>query len=291
MTMPEVSVIIPTRDRPQLLARALGSVVRQTFGDLQVIVVDNNRDSGPVTANIAVAELLRDPRVRVVDGMGSRSAAMSRNRGLEVARGTWIAFLDDDDEYRPEKIAAQHALALRTGAPFVVCGYEFVWPNRTRRRQCDAAQFSGDEILARANLGSPLLFHRRDDTIRFDETLTAGEDVPYALRHILKQPSPLIPCVPEPLVVVHPQPAGQNVHADKAAVWRAYRATWKLARGRFSRRARQAFLAQGRLERAMGGYGDAAHFTRAVASMLRARGLREWRFAAFAVLARLRRHA
>lgn len=291
MNAPVVSVIIPTRDRPQLLPRALGSVLAQSFRELEVIVVDNNRDTGRVMANPMVAELLRDPRVRVVDGADSRSAAMSRNRGLDAARGAWIAFLDDDDEYLPGKIAAQHALAAASGAPFVLCGYEFVWPGRTRRRQCDATQFAGDAILSRANLGSPLLFHRRDDAIRFDETLTAGEDVPYALRHILKQPQPVVPCVPEPLVRVHPQPSGRSVHADKAAVWRAYRTTWKIARGRFSRPARRAWLAQGRLERAIGGHGGTADFCRAVAGMLRARGLRDWRFAAFAVLARLRRRA
>lgn len=287
--MPEVSVILPTCDRPQLVGRALASLLAQRLDDFEVLLIDGNRTTAPVATNASLAKLLLDPRVRIIDGRHTRSAATARNVGLDAAVGNWITFLDDDDEYQPEKIAAQHELALATQSPLVLCGYEFVWPTRRRRRQVDRASFHDDELIGRAHLATPLLFHRRHATIRFDETLSAGEDVPYALSLILHHNLRAVPCVPRPLVVVYPQPRGTSVHADKEAVWRACRASWRLARRRFSREGRRALLALGRLERAVGGHGSTGHFLRCVAAVLRTRGRREWRLAVHAVLARARR--
>lgn len=287
--MPEVSVILPTCDRPRLVGHALRSLLAQTFTNLEVLLVDSNRREPPVADNPELAALLRDPRVRLLDGRATRNAAMSRNVGLRAAGGNWITFLDDDDEYRPDKIEAQHALARASGAPLVLCGYEFVWPHRRRRRQVGRTHFTGDEILTRAFLGSPVLFHRRDEHVRFDETLAAGEDLHYALQLTLRHRLHALPCVPRALVVVFPQATGQGVHHDKEAVWRACRASLRLARGGFSRAARHALLAQGQIERAIGGHGGPGHFLGCLIAVLRWRGPHEWRFVIFALMARLRR--
>ena len=292
-SVPEVTVILPTCDRPHLVGRALDSLRAQTFTDFELLLVDGNRHEPPVSENPQLAEALQDPRVRVLDGRATRNAAMSRNVGLQAAHGTWIAFLDDDDAYRPDKVEAQHRLACTSGSPLVLCGYEFVWPGRRRRRQVDRARFCGDEILTRAFLGSPVLFHRRDDQVRFDERLTAGEDLNYALQLVIRHQLRELPCVPRPLVVVYPPSAGRSgVHHDKAAVWRACRVSARLAtRGNFSRAARHALLAQGRLERSMEGYGGNGQFCRCVFAVLRLRGAHEWRFALYALLARIRHAA
>lgn len=286
--MPDVSIILPTCDRPLLIGRALNSLLAQTLASFEVLVVDNNRRTSPVTENSSLASFLSDTRVRVLVARTAANAAAVRNVGLGAARGDWITFLDDDDEYRPQKLAAQHTLATATGAPFVLCGYEFIWPNRRRLRQIDRSCFRGDEILMRANLGSPLLFHRRHDTVRFDERLAAGEDVPYALQLIEAFHLREIPNVPEALVIVHPQLADRSVHADKEAVWRACRASWRVARRHFSRAGRRALLAHGRLERATGGHGSRCDFVRRVTAVLRTRGWREWRWALFALRERLK---
>jgi glycosyltransferase involved in cell wall biosynthesis len=286
--LPEISIILPTCDRPLLLGRALASLLAQTFPDFEVLLIDNNRTTSRVGENRAVATLLPDARIRILDGQTASSAATARNLGLRAARGNWITFLDDDDEYRPGKLAAQHQLAGATKSPLVLCGYEFVWPNRRRLRQVGRACFRGDEILTQANLGSPLLFHRRHDAIRFDEKLRAGEDVPYALQLIDAFDLREIPCQPEPLVVVHPQPAAHSVHANKEEVWRACRQSWRMSRARFSRAARRALLAQGRLERAVGGYGSRGEFYWRICAVLRTHGWHKWRWALFAVRERLK---
>lgn len=286
--MPAVSVILPTCDRPRLVPRALASLLAQTWGDFEILLVDAGRREPPVTANPALAPALADPRVRVLDGRATRNAAMARNTGLRAARGDWVTFLDDDDEYQPDKLASQHALAHATGAPLVVCGYEFVWPRRRRVRQTERDVFRGDEILTRAFLGSPVLFHRREPGLFFDEGRAAGEDMPYAVQFICRHRIRALPNVPRPLVTVHPQPAGKSVHADKASVWQSYRATASLGRADFSREARHAFLARGRLERAMGGHGDWSHFLGCALAVLRTGGTRQGRFLGYALLARVR---
>jgi len=100
--MIELSVIIPTHNRLVLLQRALASVLAQEGVDLECIVVNDGSTDGTA----AWLEGLDDSRVRVrhLGGVGGASA---RNAGLDMAQGEFIAFLDDDDEWRPGKARRQ----------------------------------------------------------------------------------------------------------------------------------------------------------------------------------------
>ena len=101
---PDVSVVIPTRDRWHLLSRhALPSALGQEGVTVEVIVVDDGSTDG--TPDRVAA--LGDPRVRLVRDGGSRGAAAARNAGVAEARSEWIAFLDDDDLWAPDKLALQ----------------------------------------------------------------------------------------------------------------------------------------------------------------------------------------
>lgn len=286
---PEISIILPTCDRPTLVGRAVRSVLEQAGPSFEIILVDANRTTPENVGEAALAPWRDDPRVRIMNARGRVNAAAARNVGLAAARGRWVTFLDDDDEYLPGKLVAQHALAGQTGAPLVVCGYEFAWPRRVRVRQVEQSEFRGDEILRHANLGSPLLFHRRDDGVRFDEGLSAGEDMLYAQQLLWARRQRVLPCVARALVRVHGNAAANSVHRDKEAVWRAYRATLRVARHQFSREACRAFLLLGRLERGIGGYGSTRAFLGTIFAVLRKRGWSEWRLAAYALLARRRR--
>jgi len=272
-----VSVILPTCDRPELVGRALRSVLTQTRADLEVVLVDNNRRTAPVRQNPGLARMLEDPRVELVSGGLASSAAAVRNAGLAVARGEWITYLDDDDEYHPEKIAAQFALAQATGAPLVLCGYTVVLPRRRRVRQVDAAEFRGDELLLEANWGTPLLFHRRDPQARFDENLSSGEDTVFAQAFLLRHAVQAVPNCARSLVNVFPQLNAPRVHRDGEAIWRSFESTVALAGSRYSPAAVQGYLAMGRLFRAQFGHGNFAHFLGCAWVTLRTRGPGAWR--------------
>jgi glycosyltransferase involved in cell wall biosynthesis len=100
---PDVSVIIPTRDRCDRLRLTLRSALAQRGVRFEVIVVDDGSSDG--TAEMV--ETLGDDRVHVVRNEVSLGEGGARNRGIQEASGAWIAFLDDDDLWAPDKLALQ----------------------------------------------------------------------------------------------------------------------------------------------------------------------------------------
>lgn len=107
-----VSVVIPTHNRKECLQRAVESALSQTVKDLEIVVVD---DCSPVPA----AEILKDivdPRLIVVRHEANKGVSEARNTGIQKARGEWIALLDDDDIWLPQKIEKQLALMQERGA-------------------------------------------------------------------------------------------------------------------------------------------------------------------------------
>jgi glycosyltransferase involved in cell wall biosynthesis len=100
---PAVSVVIPTHNRRDLLLRTLHSVLRQRQVDLSVIVVDDASADGAANA----VRDLRDPRVRVIRHPVCRGVSRARNTGIEQVDTDWVAFVDDDDLWSPDKVRAQ----------------------------------------------------------------------------------------------------------------------------------------------------------------------------------------
>jgi glycosyltransferase involved in cell wall biosynthesis len=116
--MPDVSVVIPTHNRSGLLALTLRSALRQHGVDLEVVVVDDGSTDGTAAA----VERLADPRVRMVRHATPLGVSSSRNAGIAEARGRWVAFLDDDDLWAPDKLARQLEAAEAARRSWVYAG-------------------------------------------------------------------------------------------------------------------------------------------------------------------------
>ncbi|MFN0028455.1 MAG: glycosyltransferase family 2 protein [Acidimicrobiales bacterium] len=101
---PEVTVVIPTRDRKRLVLRALRSALAQHGATVQAVVVDDGSVDGTAAA-VAAAH----PEVRLIRHDQALGSSVARNVGIEAARTPWVAFLDDDDVWAPGKLAAQLA--------------------------------------------------------------------------------------------------------------------------------------------------------------------------------------
>jgi glycosyltransferase involved in cell wall biosynthesis len=108
--MPEVSVVIPLYNKGPYIARALNSVLAQTFQDFEVIVVDD----GSTDDGAAVVRGFDDPRIRLIQ-QENRGVSAARNRGIEAARAELVAFLDADDEWLPRHLMT--VLRLRDRYP------------------------------------------------------------------------------------------------------------------------------------------------------------------------------
>ncbi len=99
---PKVSVILPTYKRPDYFREALNSVINQTFSDYEIIVVD---DGTPGDENKKICDAF--PKVKYHKITNSGGPIIPRNTGLALAKGKYIAFLDDDDIWLPEKLSFQ----------------------------------------------------------------------------------------------------------------------------------------------------------------------------------------
>lgn len=101
--MPKVSVIIPTHNRSELLKRAIKSVLNQTYQDFEIIVVDD----GDVSAEDVVKSFSESRIKYIKHKIPHKGGSAARNTGIKNSKGDYIAFLDDDDEWLPEKLEIQ----------------------------------------------------------------------------------------------------------------------------------------------------------------------------------------
>ena len=101
-----VSIVIPTYKRSDKIGRAVASAVRQTYRNVEIIVVDDNAEYPEEREKTAKA-LKKFPQVTLIQNRQNLGGALSRNVGVQKSHGKYIAFLDDDDEYLPEKVEKQ----------------------------------------------------------------------------------------------------------------------------------------------------------------------------------------
>ena len=128
--MLSVSVIIPTIRRPQIVQRAILSVLAQRFQDFEIIVVVDGPDA---TTAPALLKAL-DARIRVLQLSENGGLAEARNQGIYAAHGKWIALLDDDDEWLPEKLGVQVKKAIELGGDHVFVPCRFIEKTMTLER-------------------------------------------------------------------------------------------------------------------------------------------------------------
>ena len=166
-----VSCIIPTKNRSHFVTRAIQSVLRQTYNNIEIIVVD---DSTNGETEKALAFL--GGHIRYIKNEQSRGAPYSRNIGLDEARGDAVAFLDDDDIWLPEKTITQ--LKWLEKYPIVTCNYIAEIKGRRHFMKYPEVVFYEDLLAANALGSCSFVMIDRNVTkdCRFDEDLKSGQD-------------------------------------------------------------------------------------------------------------------
>lgn len=168
LARPEVSVIIPTYKRAHLVKRAIQSVLRQTFKSFEILVVDD----GSADNTKSVVEAIGDERIRYIRHDVNKGLPATRNTGIAAAKGSFIAFLDDDDQWKETKLERQLEAIRKYDA--VLCGYT---STRNRRNPRYRRTVVDSEVLRRGNIFAPSgLLARASvfDELRFDAELPRG---------------------------------------------------------------------------------------------------------------------
>lgn len=247
---PHVSIIIPTRSRPELLKRALTSVLSQTHRDWEAVVVVDGRDE----ATEALLEKVDDSRVRFVVNDTPRGGSEARNIGVRVARGEWIALLDDDDEWTPRRLERQLA-TLPADVTDDIIGFcrlvarapygDYLWPRRGPRPGEPVSEFLFDRrsllageggIQTSAIIAPRGLFQR----VAFDGSLRRYQDTDWVLR--ASSSGAKLNYCPEPLVIWHFDEERESIGSAHQQDWMYAREWARARRDLMTRRAYAAFL-------------------------------------------------
>jgi len=198
-SVPSVSVVIPTFNRSDSLIRALVSVGAQTRPPTEIIVVDDGSIDG------TREKVGRDfPEVTLIQQSNSGVSA-ARNRGIRESASQWIAFLDSDDEWKPEKLAKQLAELARDGNT-PLCHTNEIWMRNGRRvnegkRHAKAGGRIFQRCLPLCVISPSASVIRRslfDEIGYFDESLPVCEDYDMWLRICARYP---VAFVEEPLTI------------------------------------------------------------------------------------------
>lgn len=130
MTMEKVSVIIPTWNRKKTLIKAVKSVLGQSMQPFEILICDD----GSTDNTFEIIKSLNNPGVKWIAGRHSGLPAVARNHGIKEAKGEWIAFLDSNDEWFPEKLEKQMVLARQTGC-LAICSNTYSVNTRGQQKK------------------------------------------------------------------------------------------------------------------------------------------------------------
>jgi glycosyltransferase involved in cell wall biosynthesis len=232
---PLVTAVIPTRNRPGLVCRAVHSVLSQSLCEIECIVVID----GPDNATVESLREVRDPRLRVIALGESVGACEARNLGAQASRAEWVALLDDDDEWLPHRLERQIAALAEAVEPVTMvvsrfldrgAGSDLVRPYRFPLRGqsiseflwCEVSPFGG--ITGFPQTSTWLL--RRDFLLQvpFTKGQRLLQDLDWLLR-AYHQPQMSVLFLQEPLTIFHNDQGRQRV--TKKIDWR-YSFRWAM---------------------------------------------------------------
>lgn len=212
---PKVSVIIPTYNRANLLPRAIKSVLNQTFKDFELIIIDDGSTDN--TKQIVEDFQKRESKIKYVWQENSGGPANSVNSGLKIARGEYVALLENDDEWLPEKLEKQLEVfqcSKKKNLGFVGCNVLIINERAKTVEKEDLPSYDNNVFLKKLLAGKfffnlSMLIFKRENLNKigfFDKDLKLAADQDICLRMAKRYNFDFVP-IPLVKVYIH----GENV--------------------------------------------------------------------------------
>lgn len=209
-----ISVIIPTYNRENTILRSINSVLNQSYGDFELLIMDD----GSTDNTRELIEQLQDPRIRYVYLGANGGASNARNKGAEYAKGEWIAFQDSDDAWKLDKLQLQTDYAsTHPEYSMIYCSYvahlsdqDIYFPSEPLPPIMEGDMFSS--LLTRNVIGAPTMLIKRAAFLQsggFDTAYRSLEDWEFVLRFSKQY---LIGYVPKYLMDVYVLDRGISSH-------------------------------------------------------------------------------
>ena len=207
---PIVSVVIPTRNRPAVVQRAIHSALNQTMAEIEVIVVID----GPDTATQDALAQIEDGRLRVIALPETVGGSEARNTGARAAVANWVALLDDDDEWMCEKLVKQLKVGKASPYQFPIVATaligrspraDFRWPTNLPRLPLSEYMFVRDSLFqGEGILQTSTWLVKREFLLKvpFTRGLRRHQDWDWILRAI-REPGAGLEFIPETLAIWH----------------------------------------------------------------------------------------
>ena len=172
-----VSVIIPTHNRLASLKIAVQSVLRQTYQGFEIIIVDDGSKESVTLQALGI----EDQRIRIFRHETPQGGSQARNRGIAESQGSWLAFLDDDDVWRPEKLDLQLRSCLRhPHAVACSAAYMVHYPLSITRKVMTPSHIPLGQLLIRNALGGASVCLCKSVVVKemqgFNSTLRSAQD-------------------------------------------------------------------------------------------------------------------
>tara|TARA_B100001123_G_C15166809_1_gene969713 strand:+ start:44 stop:802 length:759 start_codon:yes stop_codon:yes gene_type:complete len=230
--MAEVSIIIPTKDRPDLLRRAVRSVLNQTYEDWELFIINDSDKKLEID--------IQDPRVQSCNNKNKPGANGARNTGIKLAKGEFIAFLDDDDAWEQYKLMKQLRIMKSTNAILCYTGKKIVIQKKNKMRlQSSYRSYFLSPIFTLqlynfiGTTSSIMIRRENNNFLLFDENLHSLQDYDFYLK--LAQRGKIVG-IPEGLVTYFFDDSLSHVSINKKSLLNSIKTIYLNQRGiyRFS---------------------------------------------------------
>lgn len=186
-----VSVIIPTYKRPDMLRRAINSVLNQTYQWIEVIVVDDNDKESIYRkeTELIMNNYKNNDKVKYIKHENNKNGSAARNTGIRTAKGNFIGFLDNDDEFLPNKIKEQVNILERSSDIIggVYCSFNVYNDDKIQRsnKYKNEGNLQFDVLCNRLNISGSNILFKKDAIIKtgfYDESFKRHQDLEYLVR-------------------------------------------------------------------------------------------------------------